>query len=61
MQTITRINSIQNVFGYDILEEIKDVIEDCSMMADYERAFLNALIRKNKPQKILELGVAKGG
>lgn len=45
----------------DVLNKIKDKISETSEMAFVEQAFLNGLIRKYKPKKILELGVSAGG
>ena len=44
-----------------ILDEIKNDINETSEMHYTEQAFLNGLIRKHKPKKILELGVSAGG
>jgi hypothetical protein len=43
--------------------EIKDklISSDCSQMWDNQREFLNGLVRKFKPKKILEIGVFRGG
>ena len=40
---------------------IKDNITKCSRMWSNQRQFLNGAVRKFKPKKILELGVAEGG
>lgn len=61
METISKVNKVEDYYDYDCLAPILDKISDVSMMADYERAFLNSLIRQYKPKKLLELGVAKGG
>ncbi len=61
METISKINKVEDYYDYACLAPIIDKISDVSMMADYERAFLNSLIRQYKPKKLLELGVAKGG
>ncbi len=45
----------------EVLNEIRYKIKDLSEMAYTEQAFLNGLIRKYKPKKILELGVSAGG
>ena len=34
---------------------------DCSHMWDNQREFLNGLVRKFKPKKVLEVGVHRGG
>ena len=46
-----------------IYEEIKQKIieNDCSSMWVNEREFLNGIIRKIRPKKILEIGVNNGG
>lgn len=59
------------MYNYEIItstEEEKNVIKDlhpdfCDHieMAKYEYNFLNTLIRRKKPKKILELGVSQGG
>ena len=43
--------------------EIKDklISSDCSQMWDNQREFLNGLVRKFRPKKILEIGVYRGG
>ena len=43
--------------------EIKEKVLKCdiSMMWDNQREFLNGVVRKYKPKKILEIGVRKGG
>ena len=48
-------------YEYEVLGQIKDKIWDLSEMSCTERAFLNGLIRKYRPKKILELGVSAGG
>lgn len=47
----------------NIFNNIKDKLKyaKCSFMNDNQRAFLNGIIRKIKPKKILELGVFLGG
>lgn len=44
-----------------ILNQIGEKIKEKSEMHFTEQAFLNGLIRKYKPKKILELGVSAGG
>ena len=46
-----------------IYNKIKEKIEvnKCSQMSNNQREFLNGVIRKYKPQKIVEIGVAEGG
>ena len=50
---------------YDIkhLDKIEDKLlkYNCSLMSKQQRLFLNGIVRKFKPKKILELGVHKGG
>ena len=43
------------------LDEIYDVVAKYSEMEKNEQYFLNGIIRYFKPEKILEVGVAKGG
>ena len=43
----------------DVLANLDDI--SISEMTQNERSFLNALILRNKPKKILELGVSAGG
>lgn len=45
----------------NILDQVKEKIKEKSEMHFTEQAFLNGLIRKYKPKKILELGVSAGG
>ena len=47
----------------NIFNNIKDKLKytKCSLMAENQREFLNGIIRKIKPKKILELGVFFGG
>ena len=47
----------------NIFNNIKDKLKytKCSLMMENQRAFLNGIIRKSKPKKILELGVYFGG
>ena len=57
-----------NITNYDTYEvykfnEIKHKLEKtkCSQMWANQKEFLNGIIRKFKPKKVLELGVAGGG
>lgn len=45
----------------NILNQVEEKIKEKSEMHSTEQAFLNGLIRKYKPKKILELGVSAGG
>ena len=61
-------NNIQNnnmLENYDIkqINKIEDNLlkYNCSLMSKEQRLFLNGIVRKFKPKKILELGVHKGG
>ena len=47
----------------NIFNNIKDKLinTNCSLMWGNQREFINGIIRKNKPKKILELGVFLGG
>ena len=47
----------------NIFNNIKDLLKypKCSLMNENQRKFLNGIIRKSKPKKILELGVYFGG
>lgn len=45
----------------NILNQVEEKIKEKSEMLSTEQAFLNGLIRKYKPKKILELGVSAGG
>ena len=47
----------------NIFNNIKDKLYNsrCSLMRGNQREFINGIIRKNKPKKILELGVFLGG
>ena len=58
----------KKIFYFDkyepnVFNEIKDKLikSKCSIMWDNQREFVNGIIRKYKPKKILELGVALGG
>jgi predicted O-methyltransferase YrrM len=44
-----------------VLERLDGSYKAISEMKDAERAFLNALILRNKPVKLLEIGVSAGG
>lgn len=48
---------------YNIYNDIKIELEKskCSIMWDNQREFINGIIRKYKPKKIVEIGVAFGG
>jgi predicted O-methyltransferase YrrM len=48
-------------FEINYLDDIEEYIKNDSMMSSNERRYLNGLIRKIKPCKILEVGVAAGG
>lgn len=48
------------VFKYNEIKE-KLLQTNCSQMSKNEREFLNGIIRKFKPQKVLEVGVNLGG
>jgi predicted O-methyltransferase YrrM len=43
------------------LDEIKDKIQGQCRMEPSEQYFINGIIRKAKPKKVLEIGVAAGG
>ena len=45
----------------DILNRLDNSYTDVSEMIPNERAFLNALILRNSPERLLELGVSAGG
>ena len=47
----------------DVYNEIKDKLKrtKCSIMWGNQREFINGVVRKYKPKKILEVGVAWGG
>lgn len=44
-----------------LLNELDPLYLSISEMTEHERQFLNSLILRNKPQKLLELGVSRGG
>ena len=50
-------------FEVDRYNEIKNILieKPCSAMWANQREFLNGVVRKLKPKKILEIGVEKGG
>ena len=45
------------------MKKIKDKVDgfDRTEMSEIDQKFLNGVIRKYKPKKILEIGVSKGG
>jgi len=45
----------------NILDELDNAYTEVSEMTPDERAFLNALILRNNPEKLLEIGVGEGG
>ena len=50
-------------YQVNIYNEIKEKLEKsrCSQMWNNQKEFLNGIIRKFRPQKIVEIGVASGG
>lgn len=59
--------NLENKIKFDKYEvsrfyEIKDILDNhnCSQMWKNQREFLNGIIRKFKPKKVLEIGVASG-
>jgi predicted O-methyltransferase YrrM len=52
-----------NHYETNIFNNIKEKLykKKCSIMWGNQREFINGIIRKIKPKKILELGVAFGG
>ncbi len=52
-----------NNYENNIYNEIKEKLENsnCSLMSLKPRLFLNGVVRKFKPKKIVEIGVNKGG
>ena len=44
----------------NIYDRVKDKIKQCSLMWANQREFLNGVVRKFKPKKIVEIGVAAG-
>lgn len=49
------------LFDVEILEEIKNKIEGFVELSLNEQKFLNGIIRKLRPKKIVEIGVSYGG
>jgi len=45
----------------EILDSLNDSYKTISEMSQDERQFLNAVILRNKPRKLVELGVSSGG
>lgn len=43
-----------------ILNELDDYYKTVSEMTEHERQFLNSIILRNKPKKLLEIGVSRG-
>lgn len=43
-----------------VLEELDGTYKNVSEMSNLERQFLNALLLRNKPKKLLEVGVSRG-
>ena len=50
-------------YDIDVYRRIEDKIQghDKVEMLEIEKKFLNGIIRKYKPKKLLEIGVSKGG
>ncbi|MDR0827785.1 MAG: class I SAM-dependent methyltransferase [Desulfovibrio sp.] len=48
-------------FEREILDDINDKLEPYIQMSMEERYYLNGIVRKAKPKKILEIGTALGG
>ena len=50
-------------FEPDVYNNIKKIIEEnrCSIMWKNQKEFLNGIVRKFKPEKIIEIGVDRGG
>jgi len=44
----------------EYLDDLNDSYETVSEMTEEERQFLNSLLRRNKPKKLLEIGIASG-
>lgn len=59
MQNVNIIKSTENEIA--ILERLGEEYKNYSEMSDQDRAFLNSLLLRKQPKKILEIGVAKGG
>ena len=53
--------SYLELFDYHILREIESKISNDVFMPLNEQKFLNGIVRKVKPKKIVEIGVARGG
>ena len=56
-------NFFMDLYETHVFNKIKLKLETnkCGIMWDNQREFLNGVIRKFKPKKIVEIGVAKGG
>ncbi|MDB5257786.1 MAG: hypothetical protein JWM14_2481 [Chitinophagaceae bacterium] len=52
---------IANQSENDILNRLDNSYKEISEMTEDDRSFINALILRNKPKKILEIGVSRGG
>ena len=54
---------MKNKYEVNIYNKIKEKFEkaQCSKMWANQKEFLNGIIRKFKPKKILEIGVRHGG
>ena len=50
-------------YGLNVYNEIKEELikSKCSIMWSNQREFINGIIRKQKPKKVLELGILFGG
>lgn len=59
MQNVQIIKSTQEELL--VLDRLGEEYKIISEMSDQDRAFLNSLILRKKPKKIVEIGVAKGG
>jgi predicted O-methyltransferase YrrM len=60
MMKLSEINVVPEVFETELLDNIpKDIIK-WSEMHPIERQFVNGLIRKLRPKRVLEIGVAEG-
>ena len=66
-ENIKKIENTENFLNLDkydinIFNNINNKdLNRCSMMWDNQREFLNGVVRKFKPKKVLEIGVAEGG
>ncbi len=58
---INKIDIYLDKYEENFYNNIKDNLTNCSRMWNNQRQFLNGAVRKFKPNKILELGVAEGG